>query len=105
MKRTLRLCLAVSAGFAAAGLLAVPTASAYPVGPWGVQGPCPGRPPAGCPMSPSPDGLTWAWHGDAWNYDKTGGFVCMSSQLWCEPVMAMVRAAPPAPVGAWLHPS
>ncbi|HCS59263.1 MAG TPA: hypothetical protein DIW80_20670 [Gordonia polyisoprenivorans] len=71
------------------------TADAYPVGPWKVQGPCAGKTKAQCPMSPSPDGLTWSWHGDAWNYDKTGHFVCMSSAIYCAPVMAAVRALPP----------
>ncbi|WP_238534793.1 hypothetical protein [Gordonia polyisoprenivorans] len=37
----------------------------------------------------------WSWHGDAWNYDKTGHFVCMSSAIYCAPVMAAVRALPP----------
>ncbi|WP_280407534.1 hypothetical protein [Nocardia brasiliensis] len=88
----------------AGGATMTPTAAAYPVGPWGVDG-CNGKAPDQCPFSPSEDGLTWAWHGDAWNYDKTGAFVCMSSQFWCNPVMSVVRALPPTPIGSWIHPS
>ncbi|GAA1463446.1 hypothetical protein GCM10009619_41920 [Williamsia maris] len=83
--------------------LTTPTAAAYPVGPWKVQGPCAGKPKPQCPMSPSADGLTWSWHGDAWNYDKTGAFVCMSSDIYCAPVMSGVRALPPTPIGRWVH--
>lgn len=53
-------------------------------------------------MSPSADGLTWAFHGDGWIYDKQGNFVCMSSAFYCAPLMAIVRALPPTPIGTWL---
>lgn len=105
MKRSALATLAAGVGIVAAGVALAPAASAYPVGPWGVEGPCAGRPPAECPMSPSEDGLTWSWKGDAWNYDKTGAFVCMSSVFWCGPLMGVVRAAPPIPIGAWLNPA
>jgi len=72
------------------------TAAAYPVGPYHLEGPCKGKAPRDCAMSPSPDGLTWAFHGDGWNYDKQGHFVCMSSSIWCGPVMdTLVRPTPP----------
>ncbi|MEV5651127.1 hypothetical protein AB0L57_23005 [Nocardia sp. NPDC052254] len=104
MKRTLLGTVLVGAGIALAGAATAPSATAYPVGPWGVEGPCAGRAPDQCPMSPSADGLTWAWHGDAWNYDKTGHLVCMSSDFYCEPLMAIVRSLPPTPIGSWINP-
>ncbi|WP_212749014.1 hypothetical protein [Nocardia cyriacigeorgica] len=104
MKRSILCSFVAGVGLAASGLFLAPTASAYPVGPWGVEGPCAGKAPAECPMSPSEDGLTWAWHGDGWNYDKTGAFVCMSSTIWCRPVMVAVRALPPTPIGSWINP-
>lgn len=99
MKCTLRKAASLGIFFAAIGLVTAAPASAYPVGPWGIEGPCAGRESSECPMSPSPDGLTWAWHGDGWNYDKTGAFVCMSSTFYCGPVMAVVRALPPMRIG------
>lgn len=102
-RRVLASIVAVS-GIVAGGVLLAPGAAAYPVGPWGVEGPCAGKAVQECPMSPSEDGLTWGWHGDAWNYDKTGAFVCMSSAFWCPPLMGVVRALPPTPVGSWIHP-
>lgn len=89
------------AAVVAAGLFAAmwgqsATASAYPVGPFHLEGPCKGKAPKDCPMTPSPDGLTWAFHGDAWNYDKQGHFICMSSTLWCNPLMdTVIRPLPP----------
>ncbi len=109
MKR-LAMIVAATAGIAApmAVMATIPTlaatASAYPVGPWGIEGPCAGKAPDQCPMSPSAYGLSWGWHGDGWNYDKTGAFVCMTSSFWCAPVMAAVRALPPTPIGSWIHP-
>ncbi|MFC8530407.1 hypothetical protein [Nocardia sp. NPDC057227] len=105
MKRPILATLVAGAGIACAGALLAPAASAYPVGPWNIEGPCAGKAPQECPMSPSEDGLTWGWHGDAWNYDKTGAFVCMSSSFWCGPLMGVVRALPPTPIGPWIHPS
>lgn len=88
--------LAASVGSVVSG---AGTADAYPVGPWKIQGPCAGKSQAQCAMQPSPDGLTWSFHGDAWNYDKTGRFVCMSSAFYCEPLMVVVRALPPVAIG------
>ncbi|MFE9577016.1 hypothetical protein ACFYO1_11580 [Nocardia sp. NPDC006044] len=104
MKRSAFAAAAFGAVAVAASVALAPAASAYPVGPWGLEGPCAGKAPQECAMSPSPDGLTWSWHGDAWNYDKTGAFVCMSSTFWCAPVMVAVRALPPTPIGSWIHP-
>ncbi|MFW0793794.1 hypothetical protein AAFP30_08285 [Gordonia sp. CPCC 205515] len=86
---------AVSGGFVAAG-----AADAYPVGPWRIEGPCKGATTSQCPMSPSRDGLTWSFHGDAWNYDKTGRFVCMSSAIYCGPLVTVIRALPPVQIGS-----
>lgn len=85
----------VSCAFVAAG-----SADAYPVGPWHIEGPCKGKAKSQCPMSPSRDGLTWSFHGDAWNYDKTGRFVCMSTAIYCGPLMAVIRALPPVQIGS-----
>lgn len=104
MKR-LMITITMAAAATAAGIVAAPQAAAYPVGPYGIEGPCAGVAAPNCAMSPSPDGLTWAWHGNAWNYDKYGNFVCMSSELYCQPLMAAVRALPPTPIGTWLHPA
>ncbi|RBO93705.1 hypothetical protein DFR74_102122 [Nocardia puris] len=103
----------VTLGAAAAGLLTLglaPGASAYPVGPWGVEGPCKGVAQNQCPWSPSEDGLTWSYKGVSSHYDKLGNHVCSTS--WgpgggnplCAPIMAAVRALPPMPVGQWLNP-
>ncbi|WP_378741842.1 hypothetical protein [Nocardia brasiliensis] len=99
-------------GAAAASLLTLalaPAASAYPVGPWGVEGPCKGVQPNACPWSPSDDGLTWSYKGRSSNYDKHGNFVCGTGDspldnLYCDPIMIAVRALPPLPIGKWLHP-
>lgn len=99
-------------GAATAGLLTLalaPQAAAYPVGPLGVEGSCRGLEPNQCPASPSQDGLTWSYRGQANNYDKFGNFVCgtfsPADHLYCDPLMALVRALPPQPIGQWLHPS
>ncbi|RDI54314.1 hypothetical protein [Nocardia mexicana] len=102
MRRTINRILL---GLCAAGLASVAfagPAAAYPVGPWGVEGPCKGREPNQCPFSHSEDGLTWSYRGVSWNYDKYGDFVCSSDQFWCGPLMVVVRALPPTPFGAWL---
>lgn len=103
MKRALASVL-IAGGAIAAAVVGAPQAAAYPVGPWSLEGPCKGKAPQECPMSPSQDGLTWAFHGDGWNYDKYGNFVCMSSAIYCAPVMLAVRALPPTPIGAWINP-
>lgn len=103
MKRALVTVL-IAGGAIAGAVVGAPQASAYPVGPWGLEGPCKGKTAQTCPMRPSQDGLTWAFHGDGWNYDKYGNFVCMSSAIYCAPVMAAVRALPPTPIGAWINP-
>ena len=35
--------------------------------PLGREGPCAGKAPDECLMSPSSHGLTWSWHGDGCN--------------------------------------
>ncbi|BDT86928.1 hypothetical protein GV791_24450 [Nocardia cyriacigeorgica] len=103
----------VLAGAAAAGALTLafaPQAAAYPVGPWGVEGPCVGLEPGQCPWSHSEDGLTWSYKGHSSHYDKTGEYVCNTNQweplpsAYCDAVMAAVRALPPMPIGGWLNP-
>lgn len=103
MKRSIVGAVLVGAGITLAGIAVAPVASAYPVGPYGIEGPCAGKTADQCPMSPSEDGLTWAFHGNAWNYDKTGAFVCMSDAFYCDPLMAVVRALPPTPIGDTVH--
>ncbi|MEP9394821.1 hypothetical protein ABLE92_22640 [Gordonia sp. VNQ95] len=104
MKHSLSRAVAVAGAVLAISIGAAPTASAYPVGPNHIEGPCKGVRPSQCPMQPSPDGLTWSFHGDAWNYDKTGRFVCMSSTFYCAPLMVVVRALPPVNIGGIIHP-
>lgn len=97
-------------GVAAAGGLALgltPAASAHPVGPWGVEGPCVGKAPDECLWSATGDGLTWNLYDRTAHYDKLGNFVCQTGYVprdadGCNAVMAAVRALPPAPIGDWI---
>ncbi|MBO0855850.1 MAG: hypothetical protein J2P18_19035 [Nocardia sp.] len=99
MKRTAVGTALVGMGLAVAGAALAPQASAYPAGPYGIEGPCAGKDAAHCIYGPSADGLTWTFHVNSQNYDKQGNFVCWSSALYCDPLMGIVRAAPPAAIG------
>ena len=100
----------VLTGVAAVGALSlglIPQAAAYPVGPWGVEGPCVRLAPNECPWSHSDDGLTWSYKGHSSNYDKLGNYVCGTGDfpgdvVYCNTVMAAVRALPPLPIGEWI---
>lgn len=100
--------LAGAAAAAALTLAIAPQAAAYPVGPWGVEGPCKGLEPQQCPWSASEDGLTWSYKGHSSHYDKLGNYVCNTNQweparsAYCTAVMTLVRALPPLPVGQLL---
>ncbi|WP_416565270.1 hypothetical protein [Nocardia testacea] len=105
MKSTVRYLFTGAAAVAALTFAGAPQAVAYPVGPWGVEGPCTGIQPNQCPWSPSEDGLTWSYKGHSSHYDKTGGYVCNTNQweplrtAYCNTVMTLVRALPPTPIG------
>lgn len=97
-------------GTAAAGALTLglaPGATAHPVGPWGVEGPCVGVAPSECAWSPSADGLTWSLYNRTAHYDKYGNFVCQTGYLvsdaaYCDMAMVGVRALPQLPIGDWI---
>lgn len=108
MSSTVKFVLAGAAAFAALALTGAPQAAAYPVGPWGVEGPCQGFEPHQCPWSPSEDGLTWSYKGHSSHYDKMGDYVCGTNSweparsAYCTGVMTLVRALPPIPFGQLL---
>lgn len=97
-------------GIAAAGALTLglaPGASAQPVGPWGVEGPCAGIAASDCVWTPSADGLTWSLYNRSAHYDKAGNFVCQTGYLvndaaGCEGMMVAVRTLPQLPIGDWI---
>ncbi|WP_028476809.1 hypothetical protein [Nocardia sp. CNY236] len=105
MNSPIKYLLTAAAVTAALVLPGAPQAMAYPVGPWGVEGSCPGVGPRQCPFGPSEDGLTWSYRGASWNYDKTGAFVCghdpgsSARNAYCSAMMTLVRALPPLPIG------
>ncbi|WP_328391894.1 hypothetical protein [Nocardia sp. NBC_00416] len=108
MNSTVKYLMTGAAAFAALTFTSAPQAMAYPVGPWGVEGPCKGSAPNQCPWSHSEDGLTWSYKGHSTHYDKLGNYVCNTNQ-WeparsalCTGVMTLVRALPPIPVGELL---
>ncbi|NKY58625.1 hypothetical protein [Nocardia flavorosea] len=108
MKSTVKYLLTGAAATAALTLAGAPQAIAYPVGPWGVEGPCAGIEAGQCPSSPSEDGLTWSYKGHSSHYDKMGNYVCNTNQwdalpsAYCNAVMTLVRALPPMPIGGLL---
>ncbi|MFC9894177.1 hypothetical protein ACFVMC_10830 [Nocardia sp. NPDC127579] len=101
----------------ATGLLATlalaPTAQAYPVGPWGIEGPCKGKSEAECEYRPSSDGIVWELYvppdlSRAWQtnvYDKTGAGACVNSigapptMKMCAQIASLIRALPPLRIG------
>jgi hypothetical protein len=100
----------IALGTAAAGALSLglaPGASAHPVGPWGVEGPCAGIAAGECLWTPSEDGLTWSLYNRFAHYDKAGNFVCQTGYVLsdadgCNAVMTTVRMLPPMPIGDWI---
>ncbi|GAB2684823.1 hypothetical protein GCM10027089_01540 [Nocardia thraciensis] len=77
-------------------LALAPTANAYPVGPWGVEGPCRGLTPAECPYIPEPDGLVWNSYingektGSLY-VDQTNHIVCSESRGALQPASSVRR--------------
>lgn len=108
MKSTVKYLLTGVAAAAALTFTGAPQAMAYPVGPWGVEGPCKGLEPSQCPYSHSEDGLTWSYRGHSSHYDKMGNYVCNTNpweavpSAYCNAVMSLVRALPPMPIGGLL---
>ncbi|WP_309138674.1 hypothetical protein [Nocardia cyriacigeorgica] len=107
--------LAAGALATLAGLTLAPAAQAYPVGPWGIEGPCQGKAPAECDYVPSPDGIEWKWYSKSSVhreqaiqtnvYDKTGALACVNNIgapptfKMCPQIASLIRALPPMRIG------
>ncbi len=114
MFSAIRVSTALAAGVLATLALA-PSAQAYPVGPWGIEGPCRGQSPAECNFIPSPDGIEWKSYSEASLstgqalqtnvYDKTGALACVNhigappTFKMCPQIASLIRALPPMPIG------
>ncbi len=114
MFSAVRASTALAAG-ALATLALAPAAQAYPVGPWGIEGPCQGKTPAECQYVPSPDGIEWKLYSEASLstgqalqtnvYDKTGAIACINNIgapptfKMCPQIAALIRALPPLRIG------
>lgn len=114
MFSAIRVSTALVAG-ALATLALAPSAQAYPVGPWGIEGPCRGQAPARCRFVPSADGNEWKSYSEASLstgqalqtdvYDKTGALACsnhlgaLPTFKMCPQIAALIRALPPLSIG------